>query len=299
MTKKYIIISYYKFTKIQNIFKYKNILNNCFKNLDIKGIVLLAPEGVNISISILSSDKELFILALEKTFNIIENNLKLSFSKNHIYRKIKIKIKKEILTTRISPQIAPDKIVGNYIKPEYWDDFIKDPNVLLIDTRNNYEVEVGTFKKAINPKCHNFTDILSWIDKNIINNINYKNKKIAMFCTGGIRCEKATSYIKEKGFSDIYHLEGGVLKYLETNKKSCSWDGECFVFDNRVSVNNKLEEGTYELCYACRMPISEIDIQRKEYIKGISCPKCHEKKSLKQLNKYRTKNAQLTMLKKK
>ena len=294
MNNKYTIISYYKFTKIKNIFKYKNILNNKFKNLDIKGIILLAPEGVNISISLLSSDLQYLISGLEEIFNIEKQDLKLSFSNNHIFRKIKIKIKKEILTTRITPQIKPEKIVGNYIKPEHWDSFIIDPEVLLTDTRNNYEVEVGTFKKAVNPKCTNFTDILNWLDKNVINNTNYQYKKIAMFCTGGIRCEKATSYIKEKGHENIYHLEGGVLKYLEVIKKSNSWKGECFVFDNRVSVNNKLESGTYNLCFACRMPVSQNDLTSKEYVKGVSCPKCYKKKSKKQLNKYITRNDQFT-----
>ena len=292
MNNKYTIISYYKFTKIKNIFKYKNIIYNKFKDLDIKGIILLAPEGINISVSLLSSDLQYLIKALEETFNIEKKDLKVSFSNNHIFRKIKIKIKKEILTTRIAPQIKPEKLVGNYIKPEDWDSFIMDPEVLLIDTRNNYEVEVGTFKKALNPKCTNFTDILSWLDDNIINNTNYKYKKIAMFCTGGIRCEKATSYIKEKGNENIYHLEGGVLKYLETIKKSNNWKGECFVFDNRVSVNHKLEPGTYNLCFACRMPVSQNDLTSKEYIKGVSCPKCYKKKSIKQLNKYKTRNDQ-------
>ena len=292
MNNKYTIISYYKFTKIKNIFKYKNIIKNIFKDLDIKGIVLLAPEGINISVSLLSSDLQFLIKALGEIINIEKQDLKLSFSNKHIFRKIKIKIKKEILTSRITPQIKPEKIVGNYIKPEHWDNFIMDPEVLLIDTRNNYEIEVGTFKNAINPKCTNFTNILSWLDKNIINNTNYQYKKIAMFCTGGIRCEKATSYIKAKGHDNIYLLEGGVLKYLETNKKSNNWKGECFVFDNRVSVNDNLESGTYSLCFACRMPVSQNDLKSKEYIKGVSCPRCYKKKSSKQLNKYKTRNDQ-------
>ena len=292
MNKKYTIISYYLFTKIKNIFKYKNILKKNLKNLDIKGIILLAPEGLNISVSILSSDKELLINVLEKNFNIIKQKLKLTFSNNHIYKKIKIKIKKEILTTRIVPPINPQKNIGYYIKPEHWDEFIMNPEVLLIDTRNNFEIEVGTFKNAVNPKCHNFTNILNWIDYNIIYNTKYQNKKIAMFCTGGIRCEKATSYIKAKGNKNIYQLEGGILKYLEAIKTSNSWSGECFVFDDRVSLNNNLEVGKYKLCFACRMPINQADLNSEKYIKGISCPKCYKTKSKKQLNKYKTRNNQ-------
>ena len=292
MNEKYTIISYYKFTRIKNIFKYKNFLSKLIKALDVKGIILLAPEGINVSISLLSEQKKSFIDQLNNLFNIQNEDIKISYANKHIFRKMKIKIKTEILTTRLSKDIMVENMVGKYIKPEDWDNFINSNDVILIDTRNNYEVEVGSFKRSINPECNNFTDILKWIDKNIINKNEIKKKKIAMYCTGGIRCEKATSYIRKKGINEIYHLEGGILKYLEKNIENNSWNGECFVFDNRVSVNKHLKKGSYNLCFACRMPLSKSDMKNKSYLKGVSCPKCHGKKTITQLNKYKTRHNQ-------
>ncbi len=223
-------------------------------------------------------------------------DLKISYSEKHIYRKTKVKIKREILTTRMSSKYISKSDVGKYVKPEEWNDFINNKDVVLIDTRNNYEVEVGTFNEALNPNCTNFTDILTWLKKNIVGNINYNKKKIAMFCTGGIRCEKATSFIKKLGHQEVYHLEGGILKYLEKETQPSLWKGECFVFDNRVTINSKLKIGNYSLCYACRMPLSEKDKKSKYYKEGISCLKCYGKKSLKQINKYKSRQLQLTNL---
>ena len=292
MNEKYTIISYYKFTRIKNIFKYKNFLSKLIKALDVKGIILLAPECINVSISLLSEQKKSFIDQLNNLFNIQNEDIKISYANKHIFRKMKIKIKTEILTTRLSKDIMVENMVGKYIKPEDWDNFINSNDVILIDTRNNYEVEVGSFKRSINPECNNFTDILKWIDKNIINKNEIKKKKIAMYCTGGIRCEKATSYIRKKGINEIYHLEGGILKYLEKNIENNSWNGECFVFDNRVAVNKHLKKGSYNLCFACRMPLSKSDMKNKSYLKGVSCPKCHGKKTITQLNKYKTRHNQ-------
>ena len=275
--KLYTIISYYKFIKIENVFKYKNILNKYTKDLNIKGIILLAPEGINLNLSINLSERKIFIKRLSTLFNISDNDLKISYYNKHIYRKLKIKIKKEILTTRLQNQINFNENIGKYIKPKEWDSFIKKPDVLLVDTRNFYENEVGSFSNALNPNAKNFTELLNWLNKNILNKEN-KKKKIAMFCTGGIRCEKATSYLKINGHKNVFHLEGGILKYLEKVKNNNSWTGECFVFDNRVTVNKDLNKGTFELCFACRMPLSSNEIKNKKYIKGVSCHKCHGKK---------------------
>ena len=290
-TNKYTAISYYKFTRIKNIFKYKNIFNKILKGFDIKGIILLAPEGINISISIQSSQLNEFFSQLKYFLKIDKKQFKLSYSQKHIFRKMKIKIKKEILTTRKTNNINPKKNVGTYIKPEDWDNFINKPDILLIDTRNYYEASVGTFKNSLNPNSGSFSDILKWLEKNILLNKN-KNKKIAMFCTGGIRCEKATSFIKNKGYKEVYHLEGGILKYLETVKNQSNWVGECFVFDDRVSVNKYLDQGSYILCFACRMPLSSKDISSKNYIKGIACPYCYGKKTNKQIEKYKMRDLQ-------
>ena len=290
--KQYTIISYYNFIKIKNLFKFKNIINKFINDLDIKGIVLIASEGLNFSISISSSQCNIFIKRLNTLFELVHDDLKISFSNKHIYRKIKIKIKKEILTTRLQEQINIEKNVGEYVTPIEWDNFIKRSDVVLIDNRNFYETEIGSFAKAINPKAGNFTELLSWLSENMLTEEN-KKKKIAMFCTGGIRCEKATSYLKNKGHNSVYHLEGGIIKYLEKVENKSSWHGECFVFDNRVSIDKKLKKGSYKICYACRMPLSKEDIDSEKYIKGVSCHKCYGKKSQIQINKYQMRNKQL------
>ena len=291
----YAIISYYKFIKIENIFKFKNILNKYTKDLDIKGIILIAPEGINLNLSINTSQTKIFIKRLSALFNLTDNELKISYTNKHIFRKIKIKIKKEILTTRLQSQINLNEYIGDYIKPKEWDNFIKNPDVILVDTRNFYETEVGTFSNALNPNAKNFSELLNWLNKNMLNKEN-KKKKIAMFCTGGIRCEKATSYLKVNGHKNVFHLKGGILKYLENVKNNNSWIGECFVFDNRVTVNKNLDKGTFKLCFACRMPLSKTDIKNKKYIKGVSCHKCHGTKTQLQINKYNMRNKQLEKL---
>ena len=187
-------------------------------------------------------------------------------------------------------EINLNKEIGEYVKPKDWDNLINQPNVLLIDTRNFYETNIGTFNNSVNPKAKNFTELLNWLNKNILTNKNHK--KIAMFCTGGIRCEKATSYLKIKGHKNVYHLEGGILKYLEEVKDNKSWQGECFVFDNRVSLDKNLQKGNYKLCFACRMPLSQKDINHNNYIKGIACPYCYGKKTDVQINKYKVRNKQ-------
>ena len=290
--KQYTIISYYNFIKIKNLFNFKNILNKFTNDLDIKGMILIASEGLNFSISIRSSQYNIFIKRFNTLFKLLYDDLKISYSNKHIFRKIKIKIKKEILTTRLQHQINIEKHLGEYVNPIEWDNFIKRPDVVLIDIRNFYETEIGSFPEAINPKVKNFTELLNWINENMLTKEN-KKKKIAMFCTGGIRCEKATSFLKSKGHNDVYQLEGGIIKYLEKTINKSSWYGECFVFDNRVSVDKKLKKGSYKICYACRMPLSKDDIKNEKYIKGVSCHKCYGKKSQTQIDKYLMRYKQL------
>ena len=288
---KYTAISYYNFENIKNIFGIRNKIAKVFKKYDVKGIVLLAPEGININISYISEKKGNIIDDLKEVIFLKETSIKIFNCKKHIFRKLKIKIKKEILTTRNLIEIKPLKKVGTYVRPSEWEEFIKSPDVILIDTRNDYEVKVGSFKNAVNPKCQNFTSILEWI-KNYILVKDNKDKKIALFCTGGIRCEKASSLIKLSGFKNVYQLEGGILNYFKKNTKATSWKGECFVFDNRVSLKMNLDKGSFDLCYACRMPIDELEKRSKNYIKGISCSNCIGKKTITQLNKYKTRQLQ-------
>jgi UPF0176 protein len=186
---------------------------------------------------------------------------------------MKVRLKKEIVTMGVAG-VDPNRVVGTYVEPKNWNNLINDPDVILIDTRNDYEVEIGSFKGAINPDTSNFREFPAWVQDN---REKLENKKIAMFCTGGIRCEKASSYMKENGFNDVYHLKGGILKYLETQpQKESLWKGDCFVFDQRVAVKHALKESDYDQCFACRYPITIEDKNSPKYTKGISCPKCHD-----------------------
>ena len=176
-----------------------------------------------------------------------------------------------------------------------WNNLISDPEVLLLDTRNKYEVEIGTFKNAVNPETDSFREFPEYVEKNLD---PIKHKKIAMFCTGGIRCEKSTAYLKQQGFDDVYHLKGGILKYLEeVSEENTLWEGECFVFDNRVTVNHQLEQGSYDQCHACRMPITEKDKNREQYQRGVSCHYCFDKQSKEQVKRYAERERQIQLAK--
>ena len=255
----------------------EHIYNFCEAN-KIKGTILLADEGINGTISGKEKNIRDFLIFIKKEslFNGVFSKLehKESWaSKNPFYR-MKVRLKKEIVALGVDG-VSPTKKVGKYVKPEEWNNLISDPNTIIIDTRNHYEVDIGTFKNATNPNTSTFRELPSFIEENLDPKTP---KKIAMFCTGGIRCEKATSLMLDKGFKDVYHLEGGILKYLETIDKDKSlWEGECFVFDQRVAVTHGLNEGKYDQCYACRHPLSPDEINSSHYIKGISCPYCYNK----------------------
>ncbi len=295
----YIVLSLYKFFEIKKIFNFKNNINKIFSGIDVKGIILIAPEGININVSIKESEYEAVEKKLKKNFIYQDEDIKKNKEEKHIFRKFKIKIKKEILTTRNVKYTNPLNLVGKYIEADEWNSFISDPNTLLIDMRNNYEVEVGTFNQAINPECENFTDLLNWLKNDFINIKNLDNKKIAMFCTGGIRCEKATSFLLNLGKKNVYHLKGGILKYLEKQNNNSHnknlWKGECFVFDNRVSLDANLKKGSYSLCHACRMPLTNADKNRKEYIEGEACHLCYSIKTEEQRKRYRMRNNQIKL----
>ena len=274
----FLTVAFYHFVtldKKNNI--QEHVYNFCEAN-NIKGTILLADEGINGTISGKEKNIRDFLIFIKKEslFNGVFSKLehKESWaSKNPFYR-MKVRLKKEIVALGVDG-VSPTKNVGKYVKPEEWNNLISDPNTIIIDTRNHYEVDIGTFKNATNPNTSTFRELPSFIEENL----NPKTpKKIAMFCTGGIRCEKATSLMLDKGFKDVYHLEGGILKYLETIDKDKSlWEGECFVFDQRVAVTHGLNEGKYDQCYACRHPLSPDEINSSHYIKGISCPYCYNK----------------------
>ena len=292
---KFTIITFYQFKKIDDIINIKNELVHSCKFNKIKGTIILAEEGINGTIAGLFESIKKFESHL-LSLGFANYNPKYSYSKFMPFFRLKIRNKKEIVTLR-SKDVDPENITGKKIKPQDWNNFISDKETILIDVRNNFEVEMGTFKNSINPNTKSFTEFKSYLK----NNLNKaKEKKIAMFCTGGIRCEKISSYMIKKGFKDVNQLHGGILSYLEkTSHENSLWNGECFVFDNRVSVKNELKDGTYELCHACRYPLPSDSLKSEKYKKGISCPNCFGKISESKKKSLKDRNKQITLAKKK
>ena len=276
----YKIISIYSFFSFQEnlILALKDQLLRIESDNDLSGLLIIAKEGINGTICAEENTIEAVLNVLRKFSGNNELNLKVSYSKTKIFKKLKIKIKNEIVTMGV-PEINPSKNSGAYIDAFTWNKLIKDRNTIVIDTRNHYEVSIGSFKESINPKTRNFSEFPDWVDKNLMKHLgNEESKNIAMFCTGGIRCEKATTLLKKKGYKNVFHLKGGILKYLEEiSKEESLFEGECFVFDNRVALDHQLEKGSYSICHACGMPISMKDQQKEEYIEGIQCHFCINK----------------------
>jgi UPF0176 protein len=292
---KFTIITFYQFKKLDDILNIKNELVHFCKFNKIKGTIILAEEGINGTIAGLFESIKKFESHL-LSLGFANYNPKYSYSKFMPFFRLKVRNKKEIVTLR-SKDVDPENITGKKIKPKDWNNLILDKETILIDVRNNFEVEMGTFKNSINPNTKSFTEFKSYLK----NNLNKaKDKKIAMFCTGGIRCEKISSYMIKKGFKDVNQLHGGILSYLEkTPHENSLWNGECFVFDNRVSVKNELKDGTYELCHACRYPLPSDSLKSEEYKKGISCPNCFGKISDSKKQSLKDRSKQITLAKKK
>lgn len=273
---KYLTAALYKFVSLPDYKQLQAPIQAACESNNIKGTLLLAEEGINGTIAGLPADihKTLNYLRQDARFADLEH--KESYADEHPFYRMKVRLKKEIVTLGV-PGVSPTKKVGTYVKPEDWNALISDPDVILIDTRNDYEVDIGTFKGALDPKTTTFREFPEYVAHNLDKT---KHKKVAMFCTGGIRCEKASSYMMDQGFEEVYHLQGGILKYLETvPEKTSLWQGECFVFDQRVAVKHNLEVGEYDQCYACRHPLSPQEMQSEQYAAGISCPYCYDKLS--------------------
>ena len=277
---KYLTAALYKFVSLPNYIALRANIHAACEAHGIKGTILLASEGINGTIAGLPDDIHavLNFLRTDAQFNDAFADLehKESYADEHPFYRMKVKLKKEIVTLGVQG-VSPTNKVGKYVKPEDWNALISDPEVMLIDTRNDYEVDIGTFKGAIDPRTTTFREFPAYVAKNLDKT---KHKKVAMFCTGGIRCEKASSYMMDQGFDEVYHLQGGILKYLENVPEAESlWQGECFVFDQRVAVKHGLEVGEFDQCYACRHPLSPDEIQSEQYTPGISCPYCYDKTS--------------------
>ena len=291
------IITLYKFHKIHEPLKLQAALKKELKNLDILGTIIVGNEGINGTVSGTSINLDRAIERLKLHSKILDLDLKESFSKKSPFLRLKIKIKDEIVTMG-KKNINPSTQSGEYINHKRWNALIEDKNTLLIDTRNSYEYAIGTFKNSINPKTANFKEFPEWVNKQQFSKTDKKQKKVAMFCTGGIRCEKASAFMKNEGFEKVYHLKGGILKYLEeTETQNSLWQGECFVFDDRVSVKHDLSEGSYDLCHGCRMPITEQDKLSSHYVKGVSCSNCVNEKTSLQIKRYKTRQKQINLAK--
>ena len=291
------IITLYKFHKIHEPLKLQAALKKELKNLDILGTIIVGNEGINGTVSGTSINLDRAIERLKLHSKILDLDLKESFSKKSPFLRLKIKIKDEIVTMG-KKNINPLTQAGEYINHKGWNALIEDKNTLLIDTRNSYEYAIGTFKNSINPKTANFKEFPEWVNKQQFSETDKKQKKVAMFCTGGIRCEKASAFMKNEGFEKVYHLKGGILKYLEeTETRNSLWQGECFVFDDRVSVKHDLSEGSYDLCHGCRMPITEQDKLSSHYVKGVSCSNCVNEKTSSQIKRYKTRQKQINLAK--
>ena len=273
MDESVIIIAFYRFVSLVNPSSMQKPLQIFCDELDLKGTILLAQEGINgtVSGSRLGIDNLIAYLESQAVFDHLE--YKESRADFQPFNRMKVRLKKEIVTIGI-PKVDPLCGVGTYVAPEDWNELITQEGVIIIDTRNEYEVAVGTFKNAVNPQTRSFRSFPEYVKSELKDK---KNQPIAMFCTGGIRCEKSTAYLIEQGFQKVYHLKGGILKYLERVPKEQSlWEGECFVFDQRVTVNHELKQGDYTQCFACRHPLSEEDRKSEDYLPGISCSYCIE-----------------------
>lgn len=267
----YVVAALYRFVDLPDYRELQKPLRDFCLAQDVLGTLLLAKEGINGTITGPQAGIDAVIQYLRSDARLQDLHYKMSYTDAPAFYRMKVKLKKEIVTMGVAG-VDPNKAVGTYVAPSDWNDLIASPDVMLLDTRNDYEFVVGTFKSAVNPDINTFREFPQYIKENLDSE---KHKRVALFCTGGIRCEKATSYLLEQGFEEVYHLQGGILKYLEeVPQQESLWQGECFVFDNRVTVNHKLEQGQYDQCHGCRRPITEDDKRQTEYVEGVSCPYC-------------------------
>ncbi|MDB0035104.1 rhodanese-related sulfurtransferase [Amylibacter sp.] len=289
---KVIVAALYHFTKFSDYKKLQDPLRKICNSEGIKGSLLIAYEGINGTISGSRSGIDAVLKHIRSMPGCSDLEHKESFASEIPFKRMKVKLKKEIVTMG-QPHIDPTLNVGNYIEPRDWNNLISQDDVIVIDTRNDYEVAIGSFDGAIDPETKSFGEFPEWWEEN---RSKYQDKRVAMFCTGGIRCEKSTNFLLNEGVKDVYHLKGGILKYLEeVPEKNSKWNGECFVFDSRVSVKHGLEEGIYNLCYACRMPLAPDDFKKEEFEKGVSCHLCIDSNDDERKERFRERQYQVEL----
>ncbi|RCL87687.1 rhodanese-related sulfurtransferase [Hyphomonas sp.] len=292
----YTVAAFYKFFSFPDFEARRAALAETLCGADVKGTVLLASEGVNGTIAGTANGVEAALATLRALPGAADLDAKFSETDEMPFLRLKVRLKKEIVTMGIQGT-DPNALVGTYVEPTEWNDLISDPDTVLIDTRNDYEYSIGTFEGAIDPETKTFREFPDWFRK-FRERLEAEGRtpKVAMFCTGGIRCEKATSFVKAEGIDDVFHLKGGILKYLETVPETDSkWRGECFVFDERVSVRHDLTPGSYDMCHACKRPITEEDKARSTYVPGVSCPHCIDEMSDEQRARFAERQKQIDL----
>ena len=287
-----VVAALYHFVSLDNYQALRQpLLKQMLKN-NIKGTLLLAGEGINGTVAGSQSSIDLLLDWIRTDPRLKDIRCKFSYDDEMPFYRSRVKLKKEIVTMGVEG-IDPNRAVGTYVKPADWNALISDPEVTLVDTRNAYESAIGSFKNATKPNTESFREFPLYVEDKLDSG---KHRKVAMFCTGGIRCEKSTAYLKQQGFEEVYHLQGGILKYLEEVPQAESlWQGECFVFDNRVSVNHALEKGSYDQCHACRLPITENDKLSEKFRQGVSCPACYDSSTDNQRRRFAEREKQVQL----
>lgn len=289
-----VVCAMYKFVPLENFASLREPLLATMQSLQVRGTLLLAREGINGTVAGSRQSIDALLSWLREIPEFSDIDFKESYTDQQPFLRTKVKLKKEIVTMGVEG-IDPRLVVGTYIEPAEWNSLISSPDVVLIDTRNDYEVQVGSFEGAVNPQTETFREFPDYVREHLDPK---RHKRVAMFCTGGIRCEKSTAYLKEQGFEEVYHLKGGILKYLEEVPESRSlWRGECFVFDDRVTVDHQLEKGSYDQCHACRLPITEADKASDQYQAGVSCPHCFGTTTERQQRRFREREKQIRLAK--
>ena len=295
---RFLTAAFYKFVDLPDFAERRAPLLAVCEQHHVKGLILLAREGINSTLAGPDEGVHAVLAYLRSDPLLADLQHKESWSERAPFYRMKVRLKKEIVTLGV-PGISPIHRAGTYVKPADWNALISDPDVVVVDTRNDYEVEIGTFAHAVNPNIRSFSELPKWVeDAERLGKANGKKPKVAMFCTGGIRCEKSTALMKTLGYDEVYHLEGGILKYLETVPPEQSlWEGECFVFDERVSVGHALVPGAHALCRACRQPLPEGATESPLFEIGVSCPRCHAHTSETQKNSARERQRQWELAK--
>ncbi len=289
-----VVASFYKFAPFDDTAAVRDCLQAAAAQADVCGTILVAPEGLNGSIAGLRSGINAVIDAVRRLPGCADLEHKESAAESQPFYRLKVRLKKEIVTMGV-PGVDPSMCVGAYVEPEEWNALIADPDVVVIDTRNDYEVRVGTFPGSVNPEIGAFREFPGWFEQFSKSGVP---AKVAMFCTGGIRCEKATSLLKSLNVPEVYHLRGGILRYLEmVPAEKSQWRGECFVFDQRAALAHGLDQGSHELCYACRNPVSAADKASDKYKAGVSCPHCHGQHSRERLASFEERQRQIDLAK--